>query len=79
MVQIILNYLNHKGQFGTRIGGGKDSAQPRYIYTKLSSFIPIMFNKLDEPLYKEQFDEGMKIEPNYYVPIIPDLLMVVKV
>ena len=50
---------------------GKDSAQPRYIYTKLSSFIPIMFNKLDEPLYKEQFDEGMKIEPNYYVPIIP--------
>ena len=30
-----------------------------------------MFNKQDEPLYKDQFDEGMKIEPNYYVPIIP--------
>lgn len=66
-----LELLEPIGQFGTRIGGGKDSAQPRYIYTKLSSFIPILFNKQDEALYKEQFDEGMKIEPNYYVPIIP--------
>ena len=66
-----LEILEPIGQFGTRIGGGKDSAQPRYIYTKLSSFIPLMFNKMDEPLYTPQYDEGMHIEPNYYIPIIP--------
>ena len=70
-----LEILEPIGQFGTRIGGGKDSAQPRYIYTKLSSFISLMFNKMDEPLYSPQYDEGMRIEPSYYVPIIPMILV----
>ena len=28
-----INYLLPKGQFGTRLEGGKDSASERYIYT----------------------------------------------
>ncbi|MGA1628631.1 MAG: DNA gyrase subunit A, partial [Aquiluna sp.] len=29
------NYLEPCGQFGTRLMGGKDSSQTRYIFTKL--------------------------------------------
>ena len=63
------------GQFGTRIMGGDDSAQPRYIYTKLSSITPMLFNKKDEDLYKPQYDEGMRIEPSYYIPVLPMILI----
>ena len=31
-----INILDPIGQFGTRLQGGKDSAQPRYIHTKLT-------------------------------------------
>ena len=31
-----INLLEPIGQFGTRLTGGKDSASPRYIFTKLS-------------------------------------------
>jgi len=31
-----MNLLEPCGQFGTRLMGGKDSASPRYIFTKLS-------------------------------------------
>lgn len=30
-----INLLQPRGQFGTRLVGGKDAASPRYIYTKL--------------------------------------------
>ncbi len=32
-----VNLLLPIGQFGTRLQGGKDSASPRYIFTKLKS------------------------------------------
>ena len=38
------------GQFGTRIMGGKDHAQSRYIFTNLYNNTHNLFNKLDEPL-----------------------------
>lgn len=70
-----IELLDPVGQFGTRILGGKDSAQPRYIYTKLSSITALIFNKKDDPLYKNQYDEGMQIEPINYVPVIPMVLV----
>lgn len=30
-----INLLQPRGQFGTRLAGGKDAASPRYIFTKL--------------------------------------------
>ena len=70
-----INLLDPIGQFGTRIMGGKDSAQPRYIHTKLMPITNMLFNKLDEPIYKYNNDDGVDVEPLYYSPIIPMVLV----
>lgn len=69
-----LPILEPIGQFGTRVGGGKDAAQPRYIYTALNKHTMTLFNPLDFPLYNYLNDEGKDIEPEYYVPVIPHIL-----
>ena len=70
-----INLLEPIGQFGTRIMGGKDSAQPRYIHTKLSPISNMIFNKQDEPLYTYNNDDGLDVEPIYYVPVLPMVLI----
>jgi DNA gyrase/topoisomerase IV subunit B len=70
-----INLLTPLGQFGSRLKGGKDSASPRYIFTKLESITEHIFNKLDKPLYNYLTDDGDPIEPEYYVPIIPSILI----
>jgi len=70
-----INLFEPIGQFGSRILGGKDSAQPRYIHTALSKYTSKIYNKLDNPLYKYINDDGLSVEPVYYVPIIPVLLV----
>jgi len=70
-----INLLDPVGQFGTRMMGGKDSAQPRYIHTKMMPITNQLFNKLDEPLYTYNKDDGVNIEPKYYVPILPMVLI----
>ena len=67
--------LEDVGQFGTRILGGKDSASPRYIYTKLAPMTMKLYNKHDIPLLEPQLDDGMKVEPVFYTPIIPMILV----
>ena len=69
-----LPILEPIGQFGTRVGGGKDAAQPRYIYTALHKHTISLFSPLDLPLYNYLNDEGKDIEPEYYVPVIPHIL-----
>ena len=70
-----INLLVPSGQFGTRITGGKDSASPRYIFTKLQSIVKTLFNEHDNFLLDYLDDDGMSIEPKYYIPIIPMLLV----
>nr|QFG74738.1 MAG: DNA gyrase/topoisomerase IV, subunit A [Megaviridae environmental sample] len=67
--------LKPNGQFGTRLKGGKDAASPRYIWTEINNLISIIFNKTDEPILKNQIEDGMGIEPEYYAPIIPMILV----
>jgi DNA topoisomerase-2 len=38
------------GMFGTRLVGGKDSASPRYIFTKMESITPLIFREEDDVL-----------------------------
>lgn len=68
--------LMDEGMFGTRLEGGEDAASPRYIYTKIN---PAAFNKLfnpmDDCLLKQREDDGDLVEPYYYVPTIPLLLI----
>jgi len=70
-----INLLVPSGQFGTRLLCGKDSASPRYIFTHLQSITKVLFNEHDNVLLDYLDDDGMKIEPKYYIPIIPMILV----
>ena len=70
-----INILKPNGQFGTRVRGGKDSASPRYIWTKLAKLTPLIFRVEDNPILKQQDDDGLPIEPVNYAPIIPMILI----
>lgn len=70
-----INYLEPKGQFGTRGMGGKDPASSKYIFTCLPAIIKMIFHKQDKFLLKYLSDEGQSIEPEYYVPVIPMVLI----
>jgi DNA topoisomerase-2 len=70
-----INTLLPQGQFGTRIQGGTDSASPRYIFTCLNPITKMLFSDSDKQLLTYLTDDGMKIEPVYYVPILPMVLI----
>ena len=70
-----INILMPKGQFGTRCRGGADAASPRYIWTMLEELTSTIFNPDDSPVLNQQDDDGMPIEPEYYAPIIPMVLV----
>ena len=70
-----INLLMPNGQFGTRIMGGSDSASPRYIHTELNPILDILFPKDDMALLSYTDDDGLLVEPEYYVPIIPMVLI----
>lgn len=70
-----INLLEPIGQFGTRLMGGKDAASPRYIFTKLSGIANKIFDKNDDPLLKYLEDDGTIVEPEYYVPVLPMVLI----
>jgi DNA topoisomerase-2 len=70
-----LNLLSPQGQFGTRLMGGKDHSSARYIYTMLESYVNKIFIKIDSELLEYLDDDGYKIEPKYYIPIIPLILI----
>ena len=70
-----INILNPSGNFGTRYLGGKDAASPRYIWTSLPEHTVSIFNRIDIPILNNQEEDGMEIEPEYYAPIIPMVLV----
>ena len=70
-----LNMLEPKGMFGTRMQGGKDHASPRYIWTKLEKVAGLVFRKEDNPILNYLNDDGLMVEPDYFLPIIPMILV----
>jgi DNA topoisomerase II len=66
-----INLLTPSGQFGTRRMGGKDSASPRYVFTKLENIARKIFHPDDDPLLTYLNDDGLSIEPDFYLPVIP--------
>ena len=70
-----INCLEPSGNFGSRLAGGTDAASPRYIFTRLSPFARKVFSPLDEPLYEHNVDDGKKVEPTMFAPIIPMVLV----
>jgi DNA topoisomerase-2 len=70
-----INLLMPEGTFGSRLLGGQDSAAPRYIFTYLSKITHILFNKDDSQLLKLTEDDGQTVEPLFYIPILPIILI----
>ena len=70
-----LNLLEPSGQFGTRLAGGKDAASSRYIFTRLSPQTRKIFDPSDNSVLKYVMDDGQQVEPEFYAPIVPMILV----
>jgi len=70
-----IHLLEPKGQFGTRLQGGDDSASERYIFTQLSPLTRLLFPEEDDAVLNYLDDDGTQVEPEYYVPILPFALV----
>lgn len=70
-----INLFMPNGQFGTRLQGGKDSASERYIFTLLNKITRSIFQETDDNVLEYLNDDGLSVEPIYYAPIIPMILV----
>jgi len=70
-----INLFEPRGQFGTRIASGKDSASERYIFTLLNKITRLIYPTVDDNILNYLNDDGQSVEPIYYVPIIPMVLI----
>ena len=70
-----INLLCPNGQFGSRCQGGQDASSARYIFTMLSKLTRLIFKEEDNSILNYQNDDGQQIEPEFYVPIIPMILV----
>ena len=70
-----INLLMPNGQLGTRLQGGKDSASERYIFTQLNQITRYIYRKEDDAVLEYLEDDGFPVEPMFYVPIIPMILV----
>mgnify|MGYP000106082697 CR=1 FL=1 len=70
-----INLLEPCGQFGTRLMGGKDAASPRYIFTRMTKNAQNIFDARDNSTLKFLDDDGKSVEPEYYVPTLPMILI----
>jgi len=70
-----INLLIPSGQFGTRMQGGDDSASERYIFTYLNKITRSIFPVADDAVLKYLYDDGVPVEPIFYAPIIPMILV----
>ena len=70
-----VNYLEPSGNFGSRLQGGSDAANPRYIYTRLTPFARRVLHAADDALLTYNTDDERMIEPEIYVPVLPMVLM----
>ena len=68
-----LPLLTAEGNFGTRFI--KEASAPRYIYTAKQDYLKNILKNEDEDILVEQIFEGTKIEPRYYLPILPMIVI----
>ena len=66
-------YFKKDGNFGTRFVN--NASAPRYIFIKPNEQIYKIYNSQDDNVLIQQEFEGTSIEPRFFVPIIPMLLV----
>ena len=70
-----INLFEPNGQFGSRGAGGQDSASERYIFTQLNRLTRLIFRQEDDSVLSYINDDGQLVEPMYYAPAIPMILV----
>ena len=70
-----INLLAPIGQFGSRLQGGKDAASARYIHTHLEGIVDTIIRKEDAGILKHIDDDGLIVEPETYLPVVPLLVI----
>nr|GEW86672.1 DNA topoisomerase 2 [Tanacetum cinerariifolium] len=73
-----INLLQLNGQFGTRLmglQGGKDHADGTLRFTWLSPITRYIFHQDDELFLNYLNEDGQSIEPAWFIPIIPMVLV----
>lgn len=68
-------YFARDGQFGSRSYAGKDAASARYIFTKCTALTRLIFPPSDDSLLPYTLDDGDRVEPDFYLPIVPMVLI----
>jgi DNA gyrase/topoisomerase IV subunit B len=59
----------------TRLHGGDDSASERYIFTQLNKLTRLIYRQEDDAVLSYIDDDGQMVEPIYYAPAIPMILV----
>lgn len=67
--------IEKDGQFGSRNKLGDDASAPRYIAGYLSKLARLIYPKIDDELLTTKIEDNSPVEPVFYVPIIPMLLV----
>lgn len=70
-----LPLLAYSGSFGSRDANGDDAGAPRYIGATIHEVARYIFPVVDDALLTPNIEDNNKVEPVYYVPIIPMLLI----
>ena len=70
-----INLLEPNGQFGSRCAAGQDSASERYIFTQLNRLTRLIYRQEDDAVLTYIDDDGQMVEPIYYAPAIPMILV----
>jgi DNA topoisomerase-2 len=68
-----MNVFEPSGQFGSRLT--KEAAAGRYIFTKFSPYFRQIFKKDDDGILQNILVDGEKIEPKFYIPLLPMMLV----
>ncbi len=70
-----LPLLAADGAFGSRMQNGKDAASARYIYTRLRDNARDIFRADDDCTLERLVEENQVVQPRFYVPTLPMLLI----
>ena len=66
---------NYVVTHNSRLVGGKDASSPRYIETYLEEIGYKIFRVEDDPILQHVIEDGKVIEPIFYYPIVPMILI----
>lgn len=68
-------WFTQDGQFGSRVEGGKDAGQVRYVFVRPTVLLRYLLRQEDACIFEYLDDEGKEIEPKTFHPILPTILI----